>query len=105
MTPKIPVYAYTEDDEYMSVTGQTDENSVLVIELVDANVQFRVDAENKTQWSDVVPTNQDEIVITLNPCGVNQYLAEYFNIRYDWDRSSPAEDITTDNFSAAAALT
>ncbi|MCB9420747.1 MAG: hypothetical protein H6667_13150 [Ardenticatenaceae bacterium] len=112
----VPVYVYTEDDEYMDVTGQTDETGVLVIELVDADVKFRVDADNKTQWSDVVPTSQDEIIITLNPCSTNQYLAEYFDnrdlagepaltrceeaINNDWTSGSPGDGISSNNFSA-----
>jgi hypothetical protein len=112
----IPVYAYTEDDEYMGVTGQTGEDGVLVIQLVDAAVKFRVDADNKTQWSDVVPTSQDEIVITLNPCSTDQYLAEYFNnrdlagdpvftrceeaINYNWGSGGPGDGVDSNNFSA-----
>jgi Flp pilus assembly pilin Flp len=112
----IPVYAYTEEGEYMGVTGQTDENGILVMELIDADVQFRVDADNKTQWSDVVPTSQDEIIITLNPCGTNQYLAEYFDnryldgepvisrceeaINYSWGAGSPGDGVDSNNFSA-----
>lgn len=113
---EIPVYAYTEDEEYMGVTGQTDENGALVIELVDANVKFRVDADNKTQWSDIVPTSQDEIIITLNPCGTNQFLAEYFDnrdldgepvisrceeaINNNWGSGSPGDGVGSNNFSA-----
>ena len=112
---EIPVYTYTEDDEYMGVSGQTDENGVLIIELVDADVKFRVDVDNKTQWWDVVPTSQDEIIITLNPCGTNQYLAEYFNnrdldgepvlsrceevINNNWGSGSPGDGIDSNNFS------
>jgi hypothetical protein len=110
------VHAYTEDEKFMGVSGQTTESGIWATELVDANVKFRVDFDGKTQWSDVVPTSQDEITITLSPCGSNQYLAEYFNnrnlagspvvtrceeaISYDWGSKSPDEGIEPNNFSA-----
>ncbi len=112
---ELPVYVYNEDDEYVGVEGQTDENGLVTLNLVDANVKFRVDHEGKTTWSDIVPTSQDEITITLSACGDGEYLAEYFNNRNlsgepvlsrceseidnSWGTGGPGNGVATNNFS------
>ena len=112
---EIPVYVYTEEEEYIDITGETDENGILELDLVDSSVKFRVDADDNTQWTDTVPTSDLEITITLNPCSTNQYLAEYFNnrnlngtpvftrceskINNYWGRSGPGNGVNNDNFS------
>ena len=113
--PGLPVHAYTDEEEYMGVSGETDENGALVMGLIETDVQFRVDVNDNSQWSDIVPTSDGQIIITLNPCGTNQFLAEYFNNRYlsgepiitrcestinnRWITGGPGSGVGADNFS------
>jgi Flp pilus assembly pilin Flp len=112
---EIPVYVFTDEEEYIGVTGETDENGSLQLDLAEASIKFRVDADNITQWTEAIPTSDGEITITLNPCGTNQFLAEYFNNRTlseapvftrcesaidnAWERGGPGNGVNNDNFS------
>ena len=113
--PNVPVYVYTDEDEYTGMTGETDNNGILQLDLAEADLKFRVDSDGNTQWTEAVPTSNREITITLNPCGTNQFLAEYFNNRNlntapiftrcesaidnNWERGGPGNGVNNDNFS------
>ena len=113
--PEIPVYVYTEEEEYIGITGETDEEGTLQLELAQSTIKFRVDADGNTQWTEPVPTSDQEITITLNPCGTNQFFAEYFNnhtlsespvftrcestIHNSWERGGPGNGVGNDRFS------
>jgi len=115
VVPEIPVYVYTEDEEYTGITGETSEDGTLKLDLVDSTVKFQVEADGNTQWSDAVPTSDQAITITLNPCGTNQFFAEYFNnqtlsdaplftrceptINNSWKGGGPGEGIGNNNYS------
>ena len=112
---ELPVYVFTEKEEYLGVEGQTDENGRVSLDLVDANVKFRVDHEGKVTWSDIVATSQDKLTITLSACGDGEYLAEYFanrdlsgepvltrcegKIDNNWGNGGPGNGVPTNNFS------
>ncbi|KAA3657479.1 MAG: hypothetical protein DWQ04_27965 [Chloroflexi bacterium] len=113
--PEIPVNVYTEEEEYAGITGETGEEGTLKLDLVESTVKFQVEVDGNTQWTEAVPTSDKAITITLNPCGTNQFFAEYFNnrtlsdaplftrceptINNNWKGGGPGEGIANNNYS------
>ncbi|MCP5099343.1 MAG: hypothetical protein GY943_27635 [Chloroflexi bacterium] len=111
----IPVSVFSESGDYIGLQETTRRNGMSAFYLASGNVQFRADADGTEYWSNIVASDSGEVTITINSCGVNYYLAEYFNnrnlsgapvftqceqaINYDWGNGDPGNGISNNNFS------
>ena len=80
----VRVYAFTHDDRYTGIQGDTDESGTILLDVPEGNFKFRADYRAHQYWSPVIetpeqetaviPTNEQELHVTVvdgNNNGIN----------------------------------
>ncbi len=68
----VRVYAFTSDESYTSVYGNTDSSGVVVFDLPNGSYKFRANYRRSEYWSDVVQTpGQDSASIQTQQAGID----------------------------------
>ena len=111
----VPVSAFDAEGTYLGITLNTVQQGQAIFHLIGDEVEFRADYQDTAYYSDVVPTTQGNVTITLDSCQNGQFKAEYFNnrsladdpvlirceseIQNNWGRGAPADSVNANRFS------